>query len=92
MNRTEIENDVMACANECMQMTDEYANSRPNTPDTRSRNRRQKPAPENWRRFLERLSYNLAPDFATGVKNWRQKPTPVSGAGFWTVCHQHNDV
>jgi len=35
-----------------------------NTPDTRSRNRRQKPAPENWRRFLERLSYNVAPDFS----------------------------
>ena len=41
----------------------------PYTPDTRSRNRRQKPAPENWRRFLERLSYNLAPDFS-GARFW----------------------
>jgi len=24
-----------------------------------------------------------ARNFATGVKNWRQKPTPVSGASFW---------
>jgi len=27
--------------------------------------------------------------FATGVKNRRQKPTPVSDAGFWSVCLWH---
>jgi len=49
--------------------TDENKANTLNTPDTRSRNRRQKPAPENWRRFLERLSYNLVPIFS-GARFW----------------------
>jgi len=31
-----------------------------------------------------------ARNFATGVKNRLQKPTPY-GAGSWSVCHWHND-
>jgi len=39
--------------------------------------------------FYSSVLVSGARNFATGVKNWRQKPTPVSGAGFWSVCHQH---
>jgi len=36
--------------------------------------------------FYSSVLVSGARNFATGVKNWRQKPTPVSGAGFWSVC------
>jgi len=43
--------------------------------------------------FYSSVLVSGARNFATGVKNWCQKPTPVSGAisgaGFWIVCHQH---
>ena len=45
--------------------------------------------------FYSSMLASGARNFATGVKNRRQKPTPVfwrlavSGAGFWSVCHQH---
>ena len=53
------------------------------TLDTRSRNRRQKPAPENWRRFLERLSYNLVPNFS-GARFWSrlEVATPIAPPPF----------
>jgi len=33
--------------------------------------------------FYSSVLVSGARNFATGVKNWRQKPTPVSGASFW---------
>ena len=44
---------------------------------------------ENLITFYSSVLVSGARNFATGVKNWRQKRRQFSGAGFWSVCHQH---
>jgi len=65
--------------------------TRSNANDTRTRNRRWKPVPENRYRFPARLTCNLVPNFCGSL--------PVYGTGFlvrvfcadfWYVCHWHN--
>jgi len=61
------------------------------TPDTRSRNQRQKPAPENWRRFLECLSYNLVPNFS-GARFWSLIEHVLFRDRIWRPRDQNTDL
>jgi len=63
----------------------------PNANDTRSRNRRKKPVPENWRRFLARLSYNLVPNFS-GARFWSRIEHVLFRDRIWRPRDQNTDL
>ena len=59
--------------------------------DTRSRNRRQKPAPENWRRLLAHLSYNLEPNFS-GARFWSRIEHVLFRDRIWRPRDRNTDL
>jgi len=51
----------------------------------------QKPAPENWRRFLARLSYNLVRNFS-GARFWSRIEHVLFRDRIWRPCDQNTDL
>ena len=51
----------------------------------------QKPAPENWRRFLAHLSYNLVPNFS-GARFWSRIEHVLFRDRIWQPRDQNTDL